>query len=100
MNDNWEDKFAAYDIGLPKSNGTSSNDATDIVSEVAPPIFLQDVSGIPTGSSVFSFSQTEQAKWIGGGMFGLEGGAAATVVMLAVIVILLLIPARKYETEE
>ena len=42
MNDNWEDKFAAYDIGLPKSNGTSSNDATDIVSEVAPPIFLQD----------------------------------------------------------
>ena len=62
--------------------------------------FGMQVSGIPTGSSVFSFSQTEQAKWIGGGMFGLEGGAAATVVMLAVIVILLLIPARKYETEE
>lgn len=62
--------------------------------------FGMQVSGIPTGSSVFSFSQTEQAKWIGGGMFGLEGGAAATAVMLAVIVILLLIPARKYETEE
>ena len=52
------------------------------------------VSGIHTGTTVFSFAQTGNAKWIGGGRFGLEAGAGTTAVLLLTAVILLLLPQR------
>lgn len=58
------------------------------------------VSGIKTGSTVLRFTQSGSAEWIGGGVFGLEGGAAASIVLIAAAVILLLMPSRKYNTEE
>ena len=57
------------------------------------------VSGIPSGSCVFRFSQTDRLEWIGGGTFGLEGGAATTAVLLLASVILLLLPTREHNTE-
>lgn len=56
--------------------------------------FGMQVSGLSAGDTIFRFSQTGDAQWIGGGAFGLEAGAATTVVLLIAVVILLLLPQR------
>ena len=58
------------------------------------------VSGIPTDNTVFRFTQTGKAVWIGGGVFGLEAGAATTAVLLLTGVILLFMPQRKENDTE
>lgn len=63
--------------------------------------FGMQVSGIPSGSTFLRFTQTQKLEWLGGGEFGLEGGAGTTVVMLLAVVILLLMPQRtEHDTED
>ena len=62
--------------------------------------FGKQVSGIPSGSTVLRFTQTQKPEWLGGGEFGLEGGAATTVVLLAAVAILLLMPQRTEQDTE
>lgn len=62
--------------------------------------FGLQVSGLQTGSTIFKFSQTGNAAWIGGEKFGLEAGVGTTAVTLIVIVILLLLPQRKTQEEQ
>ncbi|MBR3419727.1 MAG: CPBP family intramembrane metalloprotease [Oscillospiraceae bacterium] len=56
------------------------------------------VSGMDVGASFLHFEQTDNAAWMNGGSFGLEGGLGTTIVLVVVGVILLcFVPQRKTE---
>lgn len=62
-------------------------------------LFGLQVSGIAAGDSLLQFVQTDAAKWLGGGKFGLEAGIGTTAVLAVLILILRFVPQRQTQKE-
>ncbi len=57
--------------------------------------FGMQVSGIQiSDTTVFHFSQTGDAVWLGGAVFGLEAGLGTTLILIIMLTVLLLFPQR------
>lgn len=62
-------------------------------------LFGLQVSGIAAGDSLLRFAQTDAARILGGGRFGLEAGIGTTAVLAVLILLLWLVPQRQTQKE-